>query len=233
MSLIQLRTGRDDGGYTRLFGDPRLGRLLSRVQAAVIAAGSELEKLIIERANCLPDVDAFLRTDIIPDGTYVAPKAALRRSKTLNYAAVEPDFMVFRRRGREHNCYLIELKDGDTFDTKKAAGEKESLTRFMVAIAPHIRYTVSIHFCCFHRTRKEEIVEGFKRKITLAEAMTGAEFCELLGIDREAILAQRVRDQEKNLSYFVQELVKIPKVQEALNDALGLGVVNWADPANE
>lgn len=232
MSLIRSRKGRDDGGYTRLFGDPSLGRLLSRVQAAVIAAGSELEKLIIERANCLPDVDAFLNKDIVPDGTYVAPKAALRRSRILNYAAVEPDFMVFRRRGREHNCYLIELKDGDTFDTKKAAGEKESLNRFMVAIAPHIRYTVSIHFCCFHRTRKEEIVEGFKRKITLAEAMTGVEFCELLGIDRDAILAQRARDQEENLSYFVQELIRIPRVQEALNDTLGLGVVDWADPAN-
>jgi hypothetical protein len=63
--------------------------------------------------------------------------------------------------------------------------------------------------------------------------MTGVEFCELLGIDRDAIRAQRARDQEENFSYFIHELREMPKVREALKDALDLGVVDWADPANQ
>jgi hypothetical protein len=86
------------------------------------------------------------------------------------------------------------LKDGDTFDTKKAAGERESLHRFMVAIAPHIRFSMSIHFCCFNRHKREDIVQGFKKKITLEEALTGPEFCRLLGLDYESVTAN-----EKNI----------------------------------
>ena len=61
---------------------------------------------------------------------------------------------------------LIELKDGDTFDTKKAAGERASLYSFMTAIAQNIQFRTSIHLCCFHRNTREEIVAGFKKKIS-------------------------------------------------------------------
>jgi hypothetical protein len=149
MALIENRKGRDDGGYTRLFGDPLLGQLLSRVQSAVIASGSELERFVIENARTLDDVDRFLEMDVIPEGVAVAPKKILKKSRLINYAGVEPDFVVFERRGKRHHCYLIELKDGDTFDTKKAAGERESLHRFMIAISPHIQFSTSIHFAAF------------------------------------------------------------------------------------
>ena len=72
MALIRNRQGRTDGGYTRLFGDPQLGSLISRVQSAVISSGNELEKLIIERANIIEDVDRFLQQDIYPEGAFVA-----------------------------------------------------------------------------------------------------------------------------------------------------------------
>jgi hypothetical protein len=193
MALLKAAPGREAGGYERLFGDAKLGRLLSRVQSAVIRAGAELEQVIIELANTIDDADAFLDADILQEGVFAVSKKVLKKSKRLNYAGVEPDFVVFKREGKTQHCYLIELKDGDTFDTKKAAGEKESMQRFLTAIAPHIQFTMSIHFCCFHRLTKQEIVQGFKRKITINEAMTGPEFCDLLGVDPPAYGSSRHR----------------------------------------
>ena len=232
MALLKSSKGRDEGGYTRLFGDPKLGRLLSRVQSSVIRAGAELEQVIIELANTIEDADAFLEADILQEGVFVVPKKVLKRSKSLNYAGVEPDFLVLERSGKKQRCYLIELKDGDTFDTKKAAGEKESMNRFLTAIAPHIQFTVSIHFCCFHRKSKQEIVQGFKKKITLDEAMTGPEFCELLGVDYDAVLTKRKEHQEENLKYFVEQLLEIDAVRRALELVLG-GAVSWDDDGTE
>jgi hypothetical protein len=228
MALIENRKGRDDGGYTRLFGDPLLGRLLSRVQSAVIASGSELEQFVIENANTLNDVDAFLDMDVIPEGVFVAPKKVLRKSKLINYADVEPDFVVFERKGKTHHCYLIELKDGDTFDTKKAAGERASLHRFMIAISPLIQFSTSVHFCCFHRETRAQIVEGFKRKITDKEAMTGREFSNLLGIDYAAIVTKRMEHQQRNFDCFMDTLLEIPAVLRALETRMG-GTVSWND----
>ena len=232
MALLKSAPGREAGGYERLFGDPKLGRLLSRVQSAVIRAGAELEQVIIELAHTIDDVDAFLDADILREGVFAVPKKVLKRSKRLNYAGVEPDFVVFKREGKTQHCYLIELKDGDTFDTKKAAGEKESMQRFLTAIAPHIQFTMSIHFCCFHRLTKHEIVQGFKRKITINEAMTGPEFCELLGVDYDAVLTKRKEHQEENLKYFVEQLLEIDAVRGALELILG-GAVSWDDDGTE
>jgi hypothetical protein len=228
VALLKAAPGREAGGYERLFGDAKLGRLLSRVQSAVIRAGAELEQVIIELANTIDDADAFLDADILQEGVFAVPKKVLKKSKRLNYAGVEPDFVVFKREGKTQHCYLIELKDGDTFDTKKAAGEKESMQRFLTAIAPHIQFTMSIHFCCFHRLTKQEIVQGFKRKITINEAMTGPEFCELLGVDYNAVLTKRKEHQEENLKYFVEQLLEIDAVRGAFELILG-GAVSWDD----
>jgi hypothetical protein len=228
MALIEHRKGRDDGGYTRLFGDPLLGRLMSRVQGAVIASGSELERFVIEHTNTLDDVDGFLDMDVIPEGVFVAPKRILKKSKLIDYADVEPDFVVFERKGKRHHCYLIELKDGDTFDTKKAAGERESLNRFMIAISPHIQFSTSVHFCCFHRDTRAQIVEGFKRKITEKEAMTGPELCNLLSIDYNAIITKRMEHQQRNFDCFMGALIEMPSVLRFLEMRMG-GTVGWAD----
>ena len=220
MALIENRKGRDDGGYTRLLGDPLLGRLLSRVQSAVIASGGELERFVIENTNTIDDVDTFLEMDVIPAGVFVVPKRLLRKSKLINYAAVEPDFVVFVHKGKVHHCYLIELKDGDTFDTKKAAGERASLHRFMTAISPAIRFSKSVHFCCFHRDTRMQIVKGFKHKITDKEAMTGREFCELLGINYSSIITKRMEHQQRNFDCFMDTLLEIPDVRYALEARL-------------
>ena len=56
---IRNARGRTDGnsGYTRVLGNDRLGQLMSRVQATVIANGNELEKMIVERSNTIENLE--------------------------------------------------------------------------------------------------------------------------------------------------------------------------------
>jgi hypothetical protein len=221
VALIRNRQGRTDGGYTRLFGDPQLGSLISRVQSAVISAGNELEKLIIERANVIENVDEFLRQDIYPEGVFVATKAAIKKCETIDAVSAEPDFVVFERRGSRQHCYIIELKDGDAFDTKKAAGERESMHRFVNVIAPVVRFTITVHFCCFNRDDRRAIFDGFKRKITLEEAMTGREFCTLLNIDYDEIVNFRQEHQIVNLRDFISDILHMESTREEIERQLG------------
>jgi hypothetical protein len=220
VALIRNRLGRDDGGYTRLFGASQLGGLISRVQSAVISSGNELEKLIIERSPVINDVDTFLEQDIYPEGVLVATKAGIKKSKTVDTVSAEPDFVVFERRSRRQHCYVIELKDGDVFDTKKAAGELENLHRFVNVIAPVVRFTITVHFCSFNQDGRQAIVDGFKRKITLQEAMTGREFCSLLGIDYDEIVSLRKSNQSVNFRDFIRFLLAIGPVHEEIERQL-------------
>ncbi len=220
MALIRNRIGRVDGGYTRLFGEPQLGGLISSVQSAVISSGNELEKLIIERAPIIHDLDGFLQQDIYPEGVFVATKAAIKKCRTIEYISAEPDFAVFERRiGRQH-CYVIELKDGDAFDTKKAAGERENLHRFVHVIAPLVRFTITVHICSFHQNDRHAIVNGFKRKITLQEAMTGREFCNLVNVDYDEIVNLRQENQSVNFRDFVGLLLAIKSTREEIERRL-------------
>jgi hypothetical protein len=88
MALIQAGSGRSDGGYTRVVGDPLLGKLLSRIQSAVIRSGNELEKLVSERVCSLDDVDSFLALDIYPEGIFLAPKKVLKKVELLTAQAL-------------------------------------------------------------------------------------------------------------------------------------------------
>ena len=226
MALIRNRQGRTDGAYTRLFGDPQLGSLISRVHGTSIAAGNELEKLIIERTNIIPDVDEFLRRDIYPEGAFVATKAAIKKCETIDAVSAEPDFVVFWRRGIQQNCYVIELKDGDAFDTKKAAGERESMHRFVNVIAPVVRFTTSVHFCCFNLDDRQAVVDGFKRKITLEEAMTGREFCPPVGIDYDEIVDFRQEHAAENFRDFIAYILENQSTREEIERQLG-GYINF------
>ena len=219
MALIRNRLGRDDGGYTRLFGDAQLGQLMSSVQSAVISSGNELEKLVIERAPIIQNLDEFLQLDIYPRGVFVATKAAIKKCQTIDTVSAEPDFVVFERKDRRQHCYVIELKDGDAF-TKKAAGERESLHRFVNVIAPLVRFTISVHFCSFNQDSRQAIVDGFKRKITLQEAMTGREFCNLLEIDYHDIINLRKEHQIVNFQYFTQTLITVKSTREEIQRQL-------------
>ncbi len=216
MALIKDRKGRRDGGYGRLFGDTELGELISKVQAAVISSGTELERIIADKMEKIEALDDFLTLDLMPDGVFLAIKKQIKASEILGSEGSEPDFVIFRRRDNKQHCHLVELKDGDTFDTKKAAAERTQMYTFIRENAQHLSYKVSAHFCCFNQDSREAIHQGFKSKIEMDEAMTGREFCELLEIDYDEIVQARTTDQSENMAYFVRELAGIKAVRDLL-----------------
>lgn len=219
MALIEKAKGRRKGqspsGYTRLFGIDALGNLMSRIQGAVISSGNELETLIWERVVQIDDLDRFLATTLHSDEDeiYVARKAQIKKSKSIN-SRYEPDFVAFHPATR--HAYIIEVKDGDQFDTKKAAGEHITLHNFNHDISHSLSYSTSIHLCAFNSGSREEVYLGLKRKFGMQEVMTGRELCELLRIGYDDIVNVRTRDQRSNLEYLINEILKIGAIRDLI-----------------
>ena len=221
--MARLRNARPknvSGAYDRIFDDTELGALASKIQSAVISSGNELERLIAGKVRSIPDLDQFLTQEIMPDGVFLVRKKQMKKCQTLDFAGAEPDFMIFKRREKIQTCHVIELKDGHVFDTKKASAERQSMHGFIERNAPHIQYRFQAHFCAFNQEEKNAIWGGFKRKIALFEAMTGREFCELLEIDYDEIVAVRRADGPDNIEFFLSELARIDAVRPRLLELL-------------
>jgi len=204
------------GGYVRVFGNVELGLLLSKVQSTVISAGTELEKIVYKilenEGRIIEDFDNFSIEDF-QNNVYVVPKKVIKNSKLLK-TSEEPDFVVIKTFKR--HCYIIELKDGDMFDTKKSLAEKQNLKHFEDAISRKLPCTTSIHICSFNQESRAKIVAGFKGKFTEDEVLTGKEFCEILQINYEEIINKRKEDEKDNLDFFVSELLKIEEVKSKI-----------------
>lgn len=223
--MARLRNARPknvSGAYDRIFDNAELGALASKIQSTVISSGNELERLIAGMVPNILDLDKFLTQEIMPDGVFLVRKKQMKKCQTLDFSGAEPDFMVFKRRKNIQTCHVIELKDGHVFDTKKARAERQSMHGFIESNAPHIQYRFQAHFCAFNQESKHTIWDGFKRKISLSEAMTGREFCELLEIDYDKIVAKRRADGPDNVEYFLSELARIEAVRPRLLELLGV-----------
>lgn len=204
------RENQSPSGYTRLFGNIALGNLLSKVQAAVISSGNELERLILERCQKISDFDNFVTDlDNRSPGIFVATKRQIKKSKKVE-TRFEPDLLAFDLVHRI--CYVIEVKDGDQFDTKKSEGERNTLHSFRSDVASVLPFSFKLYMCSFNAPSKEAIYHGLKHKFPLDELMTGKELCDLLGIDYDEILDIRKQDQEDNIDYFVESLKNIPEI---------------------
>jgi len=220
MALIEDAKGRREGqspsGYTRLFGIFALGNLMSRVQGAVIASGNELEDMIWERVKYpIADLDEFISKTIhtSENKTYVATKNQIKKSKSIN-SKYEPDFIAFNPSSR--HCYIVEVKDGDTFDTKKSAGEHITLHNFNNDISQSLPYSTSIHMCCFNSPTREEPFYGLKKKFALQELLTGKELGNLFGFDYDEIVEMRTSDQQSNLDYFIRAILAIDNIRNMI-----------------
>ncbi|MCY4394463.1 MAG: hypothetical protein OXC10_04935 [Rhodospirillaceae bacterium] len=223
--MARLRDARPknvSGAYDRIFDNAELGALASKIQSAVISSGNELERLIAIMVQNIPDLDQFLTQEIMPDGVFLVRKKEMKKCQTLDFAGAEPDFMVFKRRDNQQTCHIIELKDGHVFDTKKSSAERQAMHGFIERNAPHIQYRFQAHFCAFNQEDKHVIRDGFKRKISLEQAMTGREFCELLEIDYDNIVAARKADGPDNIEFFLSELARIEAVRPRLIELLNI-----------
>ena len=208
------------GGFDRLFDDPALGGLMSKVQSTVIANGSELERAVMGRAPAVEDLARALDDpSSLPPGTYLVPKSQMKKVKTCQIHTVsgdgtrvrlpEPDFLVLTV-GARNRCDVLELKDGHVFDTKKSQAEWDNLVKYAQQLGSRIPYITTYHICCFNQEDREEIRRGLKNVFQAEEILTGRAFCEELGIDYDAIRREREEDARDNVDFFFEELAKLP-----------------------
>ena len=198
---------------------------MSRVQSTVISAGRELERLVIERLQKVENIDSFLKLDVIPDGVHVVTKKQIRECYSFDHSgSAEPDLVVFKRRNGKQNCYVIELKDGHLFDTKKASAERATIHNFVGRNAPRINCTVLSRICCFNQEDPLVIYHGLKQKIAIDEILTGTQFCTLLEIDYNEIVSLRKDDGAKNIVFFLKELLKIEEIKKKNKGIIWLGL---------
>lgn len=207
-------------GYHRLFGNDEMGDLMSKVHSAQIRTGNELEKMIKERITPIGDLNVFLGRDTLPNGIFLATKKEIKRCTELNINDKNPDFIIFKHRDGNQHCYIVELKDGHVFDTKKVLGERETLYKFAERNTENLKHSISVHFCSFNQEDRQVIWEGFKRGIPIEEVMTGREFCELLEIDYDDIVEERLQYNEGNMQYFIQSLLHISEVREIIDELI-------------
>lgn len=206
------------GGYDRLVGDHQMADIFTKAQSTVITNGTELEKLISVNSFLIEDLDDFInRSDrnIVPEGVYLCTKKIIKQS-SFNLKGHEPDFIAFEVLNYQKTCYVVELKDGDAFDTKKSLAEKEMLQLFVNHIAPKIPYKTKFFICCFNQLDKDKILIGFKSVFTIDEILTGLEFCEILKIDYWSIVNMRKQDAKDNFEYVVEKMFEIKAVRRLI-----------------
>ena len=205
--------------YLRVIGNETLSGILSRVQALIIRSGVDLEHMILERVNKIPNLDEYLSNNN-HIGIFVVPKKIIEKSLIVQFNGIEPDFMVFIESEKKKSCHIIELKDGCEFDTKSSMMEKQSISEFIRNNAQKLPYTFDGHICCFNEKTRDSIVKGFKSKITTKDAMTGKEFCDLLEIDYEEIILERMQHRSENLDYFLEVITKDTEISNKLKELL-------------
>lgn len=208
MALISNAKGRGEdetaSGYERLFGNRQLGMLISKVQSATISTGSELEGFLASRLT---------KTDGISIHKINKERRVFKKAKNGHDIIID---CVIEKEGK---IKLIEIKDGDTFDTKKVAGEVESLimTKNHIIKTKKIKEeNITIHYCSFNAISHEQIERGAKGLLPENSAMTGRELCKLLGLDFDKIVEERKEHQKENMEFFINELKKIPEVRGEL-----------------
>ena len=220
MPKISESKGRPDenSGYARLFGNQQLGQLLSRVQATVIRTGNELEKLIESETS--EDLKATLEEVLGEQQSFSNVQVVFQAKMPpqVDSRGEKADIVVFDH--TERTAKIIELKDGDTFDTKKASGELASMEVYAKWLSAQIDYRTTFYFCSFNQTNKEAIVHGAKGRFDISHAMTGRELCELLNVNYDALKIKRQREQPENLRYFISELLRITEVRQIINELM-------------
>lgn len=215
---------KTSGSYGRLFDNEKIGLVMSDVQSTAIRNGNELEKLIERYSNPLTNSDTCnlineIKLGTIQNGTYLLSKDSYRGT-AIAIPNHEPDYIVVRANDTNTKIVVIEMKDGDDFDTKKSNAELETLTACKDFIENNFEISTDYALCCFNQKSRQNIVRGLKHRFDEAHVMTGNEFCELVDIEYEAIINERKSDATDNIMELARRLADCDNFVTAL-EALG------------
>lgn len=204
------------GGYERLLGNKELADVFTKAQSTVISNGTELEKIITTQANNIEDLDDFMNkvnSGQMNNGVFLCAKRVTKNS-SYKLEKHEPDFLIFEIKSEGKVAHVVELKDGDAFDTKKSSGERDGLVKFMNYIGNRIEFRTDYKICAFNQLNKEKIVSGFKNEFSIDEVWTGKDFCNVIGINYEKIINQRKIDAVDNYEYVINALAEMEDIQK-------------------
>lgn len=215
---------KTSSSYRRLFDDEKIGLVMSDVQSTAIRNGNELEKLIERYSNPLTNNDTCnlideIESGTIQDGTYLLSKDSYCGT-AIAIPNHEPDYLIVQAHGTNVKIFVVEMKDGDDFDTKKSNAELETLTACKDFIENNFEISTDYALCCFNQKSRLNIVRGLKNRFDEAHVMTGNEFCELVGIEYEAIIKERKSDASDNIMELARRLADCDNFVAAL-EALG------------
>lgn len=211
---------KTSGSYGRLFDNEKIGLVMSDVQSTAIRNGNELEKLIERYSNPLTNSDTCnlineIKLGTIQNGTYLLSKDSYRGT-AIAIPNHEPDYIVVRANDTNTKIVVIEMKDGDDFDTKKSNAELETLTACKDFIENNFEISTDYALCCFNQKSRQNIVRGLKHRFDEAHVMTGNEFCELVDIEYEAIINERKSDAADNIMELARRLADCDNFVTAL-----------------
>ncbi len=194
MVKINPAGGRQDdlSAYGRVFGNVSLGKLFSKIHAASISAGTELEKLLVSESpysmtyinftQSLTQSTASTQPVLLIYNLPSIPRDEKNKAKG-DFLLIYPQ----QRRGT-----VLEIKEGDTFDTKKSDGERSSLAFLSEYYSRTLDMSINYALSSFHAVDRSHIMAGTKGRFDNDHALTGRELCTVIGTSYETIMGKRI-----------------------------------------
>jgi len=125
MAQIKDANPKTPSAYLRVTDNPFLAEILQKSHSTMIRNGNELEDLIAENSNL--NVSKNISISSFDPSDY-EDQTLIHKFKIENQTSIKNthvDFLLINPKNK--SMILIEMKDGDNFDTKKATGEIDKL----------------------------------------------------------------------------------------------------------
>ena len=214
MLLEEIKQQTDEeirkSGYYRIFGDVDIARLAQLSHIGTIKKGNKLEEILFV-SSAIPNKVKnykFGKEKQFPskkNEPFFVTKFHIPAGTVMD-AGVDIDLVLFLK----NEVYIIELKDGTTFDTKKSAGEITKITKtakYLQEHDPYGREFIPI-VAVWNATDKKQISIKDKRA-TKEMLMIGRELSNLLKINYDHICNSRMSSAPKNKKYILNQWKQI------------------------
>jgi hypothetical protein len=204
-----------NSGYWRMSKNIDMARLFQQIQSTVIRNGNELEELVFRDSHIRGRVKQEYTDVDLEDAPCLYYKTTLKEGIIPGLEkSVHPDFIVVTH----DSVSVVELKDGNNFDTKKSTGEIDKLEMITAFLQQHTSKKVKGLIVLWNT---EDLGNAsFKDKRASRHLMTGREFADLVGIDFDALNKSREADAQKNEHAILTLTKRIIEKYEVENETL-------------